>query len=124
MEDRLISWWTAALAFEKGFNEHCRFMYWHDDILHEIGNYNQTNRQENTPHYSAPTQSLLQKWLREVHNIYVSSYPAIAIGWPEPSFYQPHINNCCIDGRGKDKYKTFEEALEIGLQEGLKQIQL
>jgi Mg2+/Co2+ transporter CorB len=48
MTDQLISFETAKLAKEKGFNiKH----YWYNDIR--------------------PTQSLLQKWLREKHGIHI-----------------------------------------------------
>lgn len=63
---------------------------------------------------NVPTQSLLQKWLRDVHNI------EIAVQW---------FDNCYIKAVAKKPFKantyrvegidTYEEALELGLQEAL-----
>ena len=74
--------------------------------------------------YSAPTQSLLQKWLREVHNIHVNPrlqafpnkyYVEISReNLPRPIFI--HDENTGVG------FESFEEALEAGLQEALKSI--
>jgi hypothetical protein len=75
--------------------------------------------------YFAPTQSLLQKWLREVHNIDVfinrdgmfkkESYCIfIHDNIKDISRLRP-LDNDVFSG-----YSTYEEALEIGLQEALK----
>lgn len=68
--------------------------------------------------FSAPTQSLLQKWLREVHNIHITVTSISQESW------QYHIQ------KPKDKlgdnydedYENYEKALEDGLQEALKLI--
>ena len=98
MEDTLISFETAKLAKEKGFD----FIYLINDEL--------TN-------HSLITQSLLAKWLREVHNI------EIAIQW---------FDNCYIKSVKQKPFKAntyriegldnYEEILELGLQEALKLI--
>lgn len=68
--------------------------------------------------YSAPTQSLLQKWLREVHNIFVgvelieTKYGAAVCRTTDGSLL--------LDGFTTTK--TYEEALEEGLLEALKLI--
>ena len=78
----------------------------------------------------APTQSLLQCWLREVHNIYVESYHDLTSDGTKIQFYtswgflqqKDKNGNRNVNG-WYDEYndwKTYEEALEIGLQEGLK----
>jgi hypothetical protein len=65
--------------------------------------------------YSAPTQSLLQKWLREKHDIIVNVYPhyeslGVRDGW-------------FVRIEGKDaiwkKFSNYEEALETSLKEAL-----
>ncbi|MCI4437670.1 MAG: hypothetical protein JHC33_12760 [Ignisphaera sp.] len=77
--------------------------------------------------YFAPTQSLLQKWLREVHNIDVfinrdgmfrkESYCIfIHDNIKDISRLRP-LDNDVFSG-----YFTYEEALEVGLQEALKLI--
>jgi len=59
--------------------------------------------------YELPTQSLLQKWLREKHEIYAY------IDWHDCSFI--------IWDKKSDTVKTyFHQDLELGLQEALKLI--
>ena len=83
--------------------------------------------------FSAPTQSLLQKWLREVHNIEVliSRIPPEAVlasknnGKNILKNYNCYVwsfnNNPRIANNGSFQ-DIYEEALEIGLQEALKLI--
>ena len=68
---------------------------------------------------SAPTQSLLQKWLRDVHMIFVN-----------PNY--DHIRNdgssyvkygvMTKSSNSKEGFDTYEQALEVGLLEALKLI--
>ena len=74
--------------------------------------------------FSAPTQSLLQKWLREVHNIEIYVHKFKPNGAYPKGYYcvsRPLIH---YSNEMKDwiftNFKTYEEASEIGLQEGLK----
>ena len=82
--------------------------------------------------FSAPTQSLLQRWLREVHNIYVESYHDLTKKKTKIQFYtswgflqqKDKNGNQNVNG-WYDEYndwETYEEALEVGLQEALKLI--
>ena len=60
--------------------------------------------------------SLLAKWLREEHNIHLIAYKNINIdGYDWCYITTDGITNI-------NSYKTYEEALEIGLQEALKLI--
>ena len=64
----------------------------------------------------APTQSLLQKWLREKHNIHLIAYKNINIDGYDWCFITTDgITNI-------NSYKTYEDAYEIGLREALKLI--
>jgi hypothetical protein len=74
-----------------------------------------------------PTQSLLQKWLRETHNIHVTILPEL----DEDTnleffnlFILPGIFSIddFFDFKEDKNYKSYEEALEKGLFEGLKLI--
>lgn len=73
MTDTLISFETAKLAKEKGFNEPIRLCYSDQDrvnaLPYDAGNRDHINSQH--AYYSVPTQSLLQKWLREVHQLLI-----------------------------------------------------
>ena len=75
---------------------------------------------ESHEYVSAPSQSLLQKWLREKHNIHV---------WCElldrKNIYRAKVcdNSPSLKYYGFwDDKRSYEEALEIGLQEALKLI--
>jgi len=76
---------------------------------------------------SAPTQSLLQKWLRETHNIHIK-IEISNIGRYYFQIYQFEPKNksnvlfFISQNVGLSKYDVYEEALEIGLQEALKLI--
>jgi hypothetical protein len=70
--------------------------------------------------YAAPTQSLAVRWLREVHDIFVFvNYRSFGVeecnGW----YY--HIGKS-PDHYSSNQFKTYEEAMEAGLYEGLKLI--
>ena len=114
MEEELISFETAKLAKEKGFD----FIYIIDNEL--------TN-------HSLITQSLLAKWLREVHNIEVliNRIPPEAVladknkGKNILKNYNCYIWNLNSNPRIANNgtfLDIYEEALEIGLQEALKLI--
>ena len=70
--------------------------------------------------FSAPTQSLLQKWLREEHNIFAYCLPCEHNkGW----YWQITIfPEDCITDFELEKNKSYEQALEDGLFEALKLI--
>ena len=123
MTDQLISFKTAKLAKEKGFHEETQTM--------TVGeNYPIiSNPQEESPYdwnsrkgYSIPTQSLLQKWLREkwfIHIVIQVFHSTIGKEWTFSAdvFYE----NGKIDRSGLTE-DTYEEALEQGLIKALKLI--
>jgi hypothetical protein len=128
IEERLVSFETAVLAKKKGFNEMstnlwknptglatlCKGVMWYNNRKGEDG--------RELPAYSAPTQSLLQRWLREIHNIHV-----IVTHFTNQPIDNELWENCFqvyVQGDGLHPYhRTYEESLEFGLQEGLKRIE-
>lgn len=124
MEDTRVTFETAKLAKEKGFKK-VKCNYYYDksgnpqkevgiDNLHRDGQFNKV---------VAPTQSLLSKWLREEHNFHIS----INVGLPHKAHIMYYSNVIKFGKEHKSKYKsvfynTYEEALEVGLQEALKLI--
>ena len=146
MKEQLINFETAKLAKEKGFNVETLHFYCKNrtcDYIKTPYKYSfEVNANQETLingeidnfgygiTWSAPTQSLLQKWLRDVHNIYVESYHDLTSDGTKIQFYtswgflqqKDKNGNRNVNG-WYDEYndwKTYEEALEIGLQEGLK----
>jgi len=79
MKDQLISFETAKLAAEKGFNvndEHEVFYYYNGRGKPELVDYVDEHKKRgqtivDRPYIFAPTQSLLQKWLREEHKLII-----------------------------------------------------
>jgi hypothetical protein len=132
MEEQLITFDTAKIAKEKGFDlEFCN-VGWHGDFgdlkgdsYPFLGTYSFyksmycNNKDEHQ--IQRPTQSLLQKWLREVHEIYVYSEHDFN---PKGNGILYHTNWYRVGGgySENEEFKTYEEALEVGLQEALKLI--
>ena len=106
MKEQLISFETAKLAKEKGFG--CETDNYYSEDSNELINEAYCNCEEYGT--SAPTQSLLQKWLREKHNFAV----LIEEGWT-----WTHRFGWCTVNAGKE-FNTYEEALEDGLIKALK----
>ena len=140
MEDQIISFETAKLAKEKRFNTpqaviiHDVFKYtliydsskeWSEEKQDYIEIPYYESQQYEDKHYKlnpnecfAPTQSLLQKWLREIYSIIVS----VDIQDDRTYFISlTAISNSTGDNIWGN-YKTYEEALESGLQAALKLI--
>ena len=120
MEDTRITFETAKLAKEKGFipsqGTNCT-SYLSDG---RTGYENIWNFDKDIPnideHILSVTQSLIAKWLREKHNLHLIAYKNINIdGYDWCYITTDGITNI-------NSYKTYEEALEAGLQEALKLI--
>lgn len=134
MTETLIMFETAKLAKEKGFDEEGIEIYpisHFDEHLKTHTRHSKYVKNSETDHILAPTQSLLQKWLREVHR----TDTTVITDWTKGgrvyyvgfSFVNPN-NEIDIwfsndNENRKVKYLSYEGALEIGLQEALKLIQ-
>lgn len=133
MQEELITFETAKLAKEKGFDEICYYL--HHPLYGVVDNskYHKNSKlnvsdKDKTEYITAPTQSLLQKWLREVHKSVVT----IRVynngeEWDETE-YRVSVSEfkhfTTHDSFVKSDFSTYEEALEIGLQEALKLIEI
>lgn len=132
MKDELIIFETAKRAKEKGFNIFTG-KAWIKKEGQELFFVPVYTGVTNGIDYHAPTQSLLQKWLREVHNIHINitriynfnKKPAIFQGYniyisgkSSEDITYGEINNKLI----RKYYNDYEKALEAGLQEALKLI--
>lgn len=77
----------------------------------------------NKKRYLAPSQSQLQKWLRDVYNIHIFAVPN-SHGWIYEIVNINFSENMMIPMRkvraSKIQYNTYEEALEEALYESLK----
>ncbi len=124
MTEELVTLETAKLLKEKGFNEYCK------DIIKEDNNrimqsVFRTNKNLPKLCYSRPTQSVAQKWLRDIQNIHICVYNcACGYGYEiSKADNGTHIASSVYKGTNDGgEWDTYEEALEAGLQEALKLI--
>jgi hypothetical protein len=153
MEEQLITFKTAKLAKEMGFNVKTHFYYsknrysknfelhegfdddyWGENNYYDWNTLGEPYKPFSKECYSAPTQALLGKWLRDVHNINVESNFLPNIQKYRCLYKPQHIKtkDCKTKEEFKsvmDKYisttrhETHEEALEEGLLNGLKVLQ-
>ena len=146
MNEQLISFETAKLAKEKGFNVECKYGYTRLKELmtidrsqesffegasrnyrnSELESYNKSylecNDDEYVCIYTAPAQSLLAKWLREEHHLIVIVAYQYEYDSTPYSYWIYKENNSLPLNQWINDLKTYEEALEAGLQEALKLI--
>lgn len=115
MEEQLISFETAKLAKDRGFNlkEPCTCGGFPNCICDavRIDNY-----------IYKPTQSLLQKWLREKHHLIITIAYQYEHDSTPYSYWIYKENNSLPINQWVNDLNTYEEALELGLQETLKLI--
>jgi hypothetical protein len=120
MKEQLITFETAKLAKEKGFDVYCETAYVYRYKEHESEDYwyywksyvGSLTHDPLTCDIGAPTQSLLQKWLREKHNTFIS----VDVNYCYKIYFKDVLLSESIN------YNNYEDALEVGLQEGLKLI--
>jgi hypothetical protein len=140
MKEKLIDFETAKLAKEKGFldkNIYSEVRISQDNIYFEDGTLGTLKSVLNTDItfvelFNAPTQALLQKWLRDIHGIHISidliddsknyGYDFDLI----LSNKRNYMDDECMDAAKRiwysAHYNTYEIALEKALQEALKLI--
>lgn len=135
MKENLINIKTAKLAKEKGFNIETLHFYCENRTCNYIEtpykysfevNANQerliNGEIDNFGYgitWSAPTQSLLQKWLREVHNIFVYPVAIFPIGYETVSYYDVGFKGHHL----MQRFESWEEAFEYALVYGLNKIE-
>ena len=120
MEEELISLETAMLAKEKGFNEGSYHLYTYPN--NELKSFQALNynAEQDGLQYEAPTQSLLQKWLREKHNIEIECYRTMeTVEGYNYGCQGENWNDDLTEDMFNFYGKTYEETLEKGLQEAL-----
>lgn len=148
MIDQLVTFETAKLAEEKGFNGmcinriHCShfhtiinnvipknisivedFMSKPEDWNHKLHDNPNGGKKLIGLYLSIPTQSLLQRWLREKHDIHI----IVKVFWDSKTNNRTYAADIYKIGdkpimRKRKVESTYEEALEQGLIEALKLI--
>jgi len=115
MKEQLITFETAKLAKEMGFQLYTSFYYSEGMEIKgtKMGMHGNPNAYGGI---SAPTQSLLQKWLREEHRVNVVCLP----NRYDSDVWYYFVGSSAISH--EDTGYTYEEALEEGLVVALKLI--
>ena len=129
MQDQLVSFKVAKLAKEKGFDNIHVDVYYHINKGYTLG-YAMCISEVNKQTYGcllAPTQSLLQKWLRDKHEIHIfvipcepssySKYKDLSVVWIY-DIYKPLLVEYGHSNKG-DNLLSYEQALDEGLYEAL-----
>lgn len=119
MSDTIVKLETAKLAKEKGFDDACKITYNKNKELLTGWTKDMYNAEFKTS-CVAPTQTSLQKWLREIHEIDVFAYSVRFTGYLEIGFYTYSVKG--ITPTMNYRFDIFEDALEAGLIEGLNQL--
>ena len=113
-----VSFETAKLLKEKGFDEPCVYVYRHD------GSEDIWDIDKEDIACQKPTLQMAMKWLREVHKLHIEILPNpldfkhedIQDGW---GCEVTHLSNLAYDGNYQffqKKYKTYEQACEEAIK--------
>ena len=127
MTEELVTLETAKVLKEKGFKEDVSVFY---ELVCEEGSYeyelfesyDAQNYNASVYSFSAPTQYIVQKWLRETKNLQIEIYrSAVGYGYAivksDNGTWQEDD-----DSRGTNDgglWDTYEEALEAGIIKAL-----
>lgn len=124
IHDGICTYEVCKLAKEKGFDEKC-YHYYQKEELESDGYFNRYNK---GVEYicSAPTQSLLQRWLREEKKIYI----AISVDIDHDLHRVCFEYEVCYDFDGRtmeyhnsyDSFGQYEDALEDALKYALENL--
>ena len=125
-EHQFVSYLTAKLAQERGFDIYCSDCYEtsNTDPEFHCDTYTGLTGADGY-HFDCyrPTQTFLQKWLREKYSIDIYVVPHTQqnkIGY----INRIQVNFCITNEIDYKIYSTYEEALEHGLSESLKLVTL
>lgn len=129
MKEKIISFETAKLAKEKGFNIPTRNFYadisWNNKEVYtcsEIGHPEYTIDMGENHGFGdiilIPTQNILQKWLREIHNIDITIPPSKLGYFATISYWDKDGNSKEIEAN--NYYFKYEIALEEAFKKSLK----
>ena len=100
MQEELVTFKTAKLAKEVGFNEWVRYCFTDDGKIWDVDKHKNDLGEDV---YSAPRLSLLEQWVRETHDLIVLSDAFIKGNKLKYHFF-------CIDKEDNiDKYEGLSE---------------
>ena len=119
MKEQLVSFKTAKLAKEKGFNIPCKSKYTVMKTKKKFTTNSMLSKVSTKDNvYAMPTQSLLQKWLRDKFKIYIT----IGVNYNTKGNIESF--NYSIEGSilNKGVFESYEESLENAFYEALNKV--
>lgn len=131
IEDQFVPLNIARQIVSIGFNEDCFGEYFTDGTISFTSGKNtfhEAVKLNKVIACIAPTYYQAQRWLRDVHNIEIEVYREV--NFADEVYYNTYcvdVFNNKLSFQSKDsifteRIDTYEQALEIGLLEGLKLI--
>lgn len=127
IHEEICTYEVCKLAKEKGFNLPSYFYYCREELSND--GYSCCHNKGANYVCAAPTQSLLQRWLREEKNLYIS---IIAHAKPKSVFYEWEVRYISALGNMNKassvmtietyRYNTYELALEDALKYALENL--
>ena len=121
IEESYVSFDTAKLLKEAGFDVPCTSQYTEGKCIWNVGYPYNFNQDEFG--YSRPTQALTARWLREVHKLHVFAkriyeYALDKFIWG----YYIQSSNYEYCKNFEVGFDGYEEAMEAGLKHGLESV--
>ena len=121
IEEQFVSRDTARMLKEEGFDAPCYKQY--SDIGIQWESMSPSNFNADDWGYSCPTQALAARWLREEHNIHVFAF----FDYVKRDWCYCIANLDAVTAEmgmdvSENNYPTYEQALEVALQEAIKLI--
>lgn len=125
IEESFVSFDTAKLLKEAGFDVPCTSQYTEGKCIWNVGYPDNFNQDEFG--YSRPTLALAARWLREVHHLNVyACFDYVCFDDGERKWFFMRENTMINDYTSVYcsiiSYDSYEQALEAGLQEAIKLI--
>lgn len=132
MTEDYVSFDTAKLLKEKGFDEPLKMTYWGNGVLSEwVCAERNSSIHGGYEHYTAPTLQMAMKWLKEVHGLCLFLIPAVVDDMLRPGYViYPKCDNkwewCASKNDGskatfgcdinKDYCDSYEQACEAAIK--------
>ena len=113
-----VSFETAKLLKEKGFDEECSFAFYKDGRI--VDRY---DSEFSYNYYDRPTLQMAIKWLREVHRLFINIFLCDKPNNFEYNIYKIHDTYLeVVDNEEIFHYNTYEEAAEAVIKHCLENL--
>lgn len=122
MKEDCVSISTAKLAKEKGFNEHCKYIYKKQKgskiyiLTYSVIRIKNSELIRRNKPMCAPTYDLLAKWLRDKKHLLITIFSKSQESW---QFHITRPGQGLEDTRLYKDFSSYDEALRYAIQECL-----